>query len=129
MIRYELFGLGMTWSGEYGTVSDPSHLAWLRAYSPYHNVHEGVVYPPVLFTVFDSDSRVDPLHARKMAAALQHAARDGGGPILLRAETQVGHGSRAVSRMIGLEGDELGFLADALGLPVVDSPVGEPVHG
>src|ERR1022692_3662851 len=73
MVRYEQFGLGETWNDEYGTAADPVELGWLLSYSPYHHVSEGVAYPAVLFTIFGSDSRVDPLHARKMCAALQHA--------------------------------------------------------
>ncbi|MEV4411831.1 prolyl oligopeptidase family serine peptidase [Catellatospora sp. NPDC049609] len=115
MLRYERFGLGMTWTGEYGTVADPEQFGWLRAYSPYHNVHEGIDYPAVLFTVFDGDTRVDPLHARKMAAALQHAA-SGTRPILVRREKDVGHGQRAVTRTVELTADELAFAAAATGL-------------
>ena len=115
MVRYELFGLGMTWSGEYGTASDPDHLQWLHAYSPYHNVRDGVVYPPVLFLTFDGDSRVDPLHARKLAAALQHATSSPR-PVVLRRELAVGHGARAVSRTVGLAADQLAFLAAHTGL-------------
>jgi prolyl oligopeptidase len=74
MVRYERFGLGETWNDEYGTAADPEQLDWLLSYSPYHHVREGTSYPAVLFTVFDSDTRVDPMHARKMCAALQHAA-------------------------------------------------------
>ena len=73
MVRYEQFGLGVTWNDEYGTAADPEELGWLLGYSPYHHVREGVDYPATLFTVFDGDTRVDPLHARKMCAALQHA--------------------------------------------------------
>jgi prolyl oligopeptidase len=73
MVRYERFGLGETWNDEYGTASDPEQLGWLLSYSPYHHVRDGTSYPAVLFTVFDSDTRVDPMHARKMCAALQHA--------------------------------------------------------
>ena len=73
MVRYELFGLGRTWNDEYGTAEDPIELGWLLGYSPYHAVREGTAYPAVLFTTFESDTRVDPLHARKLAAALQHA--------------------------------------------------------
>ena len=69
------------------------------SYSPYHRVADGVDYPAVLFTIFDSDTRVDPLHARKMAAALQHATA-GPRPILLRRERDVGHGARSVSRTV-----------------------------
>ena len=74
MVRYERFGLGETWNDEFGTAADPEQLGWLLGYSPYHHVRDGVSYPAVLFTVFDSDTRVDPMHARKMCAALQHAA-------------------------------------------------------
>ena len=81
MVRYELFGLGRTWNDEYGTAADPVELGWLVAYSPYHHVRDGVDYPAVLFTTFDSDTRVDPLHARKMCAALQHAVEHVGGAL------------------------------------------------
>jgi prolyl oligopeptidase len=115
MIRYELFGLGRTWNDEYGTAADPTELGWLAGYSPYHRVREGVDYPAVLFTTFDSDTRVDPMHARKMCAALQHATA-GSRPVLLRREKDVGHGARSVSRTVALSVDQLSFLADRLGL-------------
>jgi len=117
-VRYERFGLGMTWSGEYGTAADPEHFAWLYAYSPYHRVRPDVAYPSVLFTTFDGDSRVDPMHARKMCAALQHAtsARWPDRPILLRRESDVGHGARAVSRSASLAADTLAFLGFHAGL-------------
>ncbi|RZU30772.1 prolyl oligopeptidase family serine peptidase [Blastococcus saxobsidens] len=115
MVRYELFGLGRTWNDEYGTAEDPVELGWLLGYSPYHAVREGTAYPAVLITTFESDTRVDPLHGRKLAAALQHAtAADA--PIVLRRETSVGHGARAVSRTVGLAADQLGFLAAHTGL-------------
>jgi prolyl oligopeptidase len=117
MLRYERFSLGSTWAGEYGHANDPDEFGWLLGYSPYHHVTAGVVYPSVMFTIFDGDTRVDPLHARKMAAALQYATR-GDGPILVRRESQVGHGARAVSRTVELIADELGFLAARLGLAV-----------
>jgi prolyl oligopeptidase len=115
MIRYERFGLGQTWNVEYGSADVPEQFGWLLAYSPYHHVREGVGYPATLFTVFDSDTRVDPLHARKMCAALQHATTSAQ-PILLRNEAQVGHGARAVSRSVDLAVDTLGFMADRTGL-------------
>jgi prolyl oligopeptidase len=123
MLRYELFGLGSTWSGEYGSVDDPEQFGWLRAYSPYHNVHSGVPYPAVLFAVFEGDTRVDPLHARKLAAALQHATSSAR-PILVRRETEVGHAARAVSRLVDLYADQLAFLAHELSLPLPDSAGG-----
>ena len=115
MVRYEQFGLGQTWNTEYGTASDAEQLGWLLSYSPYHHVAEGTGYPAVLFTVFTSDTRVDPVHAYKMCAALQHATSSGR-PVLLRAEDQVGHGARAVSRSAELSGDTLAFAARHTGL-------------
>ncbi len=115
MVRYEQFGLGATWSDEYGSAAVPEELAWLLGYSPYHRVREGVDYPAVLFTVFDGDTRVDPMHARKMCAALQHAT-SGTRPVLLRRERDVGHGARALSRSVALTADTLGFAARWTGL-------------
>jgi prolyl oligopeptidase len=117
MVRYEQFGLGATWSDEYGSASVAEELQWLLSYSPYHLVREGVDYPAVLFTVFDGDSRVDPLHARKMCAALQHST-GGTRPVLLRRERDVGHGARALSRSVALTADTLSFAAWRTGLDV-----------
>jgi prolyl oligopeptidase len=117
MVRFERFGLGATWNTEYGSADDPEQLPWLLAYSPYHHVRSGVAYPAVLFTVFDGDSRVDPMHARKMCAALQ-AATSSDRPVLLRAEKDVGHGARAVSRSVALSADTMAFAAAWTGLPL-----------
>ncbi len=120
MIRYELFGLGTTWNDEYGAVAVPEEFGWVLAYSPYHHLREGVSYPATLFTVFDGDTRVDPLHARKLCAALQHAtaAPFGERPILLRREANVGHGARAISRTVALASESLAFAAAQTGLSV-----------
>ncbi|CAL9559409.1 Prolyl endopeptidase [Nocardiopsis dassonvillei] len=120
MVRYERFGLGRLWSVEYGSAEDPEQLGWLLGYSPYHNVREGTRYPAVLFTVFDNDTRVDPLHARKLCAQLQWAtsAPVAERPVLLRREAEVGHSTRSVSRSVELNADQLGFLAHHLGLRV-----------
>jgi prolyl oligopeptidase len=115
MVRYERFGLGATWNDEYGSAADPVEFGWLVDMSPYHHVTQGVAYPAVLFTVFDGDSRVDPLHARKLAAALQWATSSDR-PILFRAEAEVGHGARSVSRTVDLAADQLAFFGDQLGL-------------
>lgn len=122
MVRYERFGLGATWSDEYGTAEDPDELGWLLSYSPYHHVEEGLSYPAVLFTVFDNDTRVDPLHARKLAAALQWATTcsPDEAPILLRREPEVGHGARSQRRRAQLDADELVFLASCSGLELRD---------
>ncbi|MEU1726385.1 prolyl oligopeptidase family serine peptidase [Actinomadura sp. ATCC 39365] len=115
MIRYEKFGLGATWNVEYGSADDPEQFGWLWGYSPYHRVEESVAYPATLFTVFQSDTRVHPLHAWKMCAALQHASA-AGRPVLLRNEAEVGHGARSVSRTVDLSADTLTFLAEHTGL-------------
>jgi len=115
MVRYEQFGLGRTWNDEYGSAADPVELGWLLGYSPYHRVRDGTAYPAVLFTVFDSDTRVDPLHARKLCAALQHATTSES-PVLLRRERDVGHGARSVTRTIDLSVDTMTFLAARTGL-------------
>jgi prolyl oligopeptidase len=118
MVRYERFGLGQTWNDEYGTAARADELAWLLGYSPYHHVRAGTRYPATLFTVFDNDTRVDPVHARKMCAAVQYAtsARWPDRPVLLRREAEVGHGARAVSRTVALSADTLAFLAFHTGL-------------
>jgi prolyl oligopeptidase len=115
MVRYERFGLGETWNTEYGSASSVTELPWLLGYSPYHRVADGVAYPAVLFTVFTNDTRVHPLHAYKMCAALQHATSSSR-PVLLRAEGQVGHGQRSVSLAAALAGDCLAFAAKETGL-------------
>jgi prolyl oligopeptidase len=118
MVRYERFGLGVTWNDEYGTADDGEQLGWLLSYSPYHRVVEGTQYPAVLFTTFASDTRVDPLHARKLCAALQHATIGDfeTRPILLRFEHKVGHGARSTSRAADLAADSLAFRARFTGL-------------
>nr|WP_255480315.1 prolyl oligopeptidase family serine peptidase [Quadrisphaera sp. RL12-1S] len=132
MVRYQLHGLGATWSPEYGDANDPDDLGWLLAYSPYHACSPdpaSVEYPAVLFTVFDGDSRVDPLHARKLCAALQHATRSDPAvaPVLLRREAGVGHGARAVSRTVQLAADTLCFAAAHTGLRLgQDDDAGAP---
>jgi prolyl oligopeptidase len=128
MVRYERFGLGRTWNDEYGTADDPTEFGWLLGYSPYHAVREGAAYPAVLFTTFESDTRVHPLHARKLAAALQHAT-SAAAPVVLRRETEVGHGARAVSRTVGLAADQLAFLAAHTGLSAVTDVAAGSVDG
>jgi prolyl oligopeptidase len=129
MVRYERFGLGATWNVEYGSAGVAEQLDWLLGYSPYHRVRAGVAYPSVLFTVFDGDTRVDVLHARKMCAALQHATSSPSGtsPVLLRLERDVGHGARSVSRSVDLAADTMAFAAHATGLVLPARLAPEPV--
>lgn len=92
MVRYHKFLIARLWIPEYGSADDPDHFKWLYAYSPYHRVKDGTVYPAMLLEAAESDSRVDALHARKMAARLQMASSSSQ-PILLRLETKAGHGA------------------------------------
>ena len=116
MVRYEQFGLGATWNVEYGSADDAGGAglaAGVLAVPP--RASRASTTRPTLFTVFDGDTRVDPLHARKMCAAMQHAT-SGDRPILIRAEPDVGHGARAVSRSIDLSVEVLAFTAANTGL-------------
>ena len=90
MLRYQIFEDGPFWVPEFGSTDDPAQFKYLYAYSPYHNVKAGVKYPAVLFITGDGDTRVAPLHARKMAARLQ-AATASDRPILLLYDTKSGH--------------------------------------
>jgi prolyl oligopeptidase len=92
MLRYHRFLIARLWIPEYGSPDDPTQFTWLRAYSPYHHVRDGVAYPAVLLATAESDTRVDPMHARKMAARLQ-AATSSPYPVLLRLESKAGHGA------------------------------------
>jgi prolyl oligopeptidase len=117
MVRYVTSELGRTWTVEYGDPDVPEELDWLLAYSPYHNVAQGADYPATLFMVFDNDTRTDPMHGRKLCAALQ-AATARSRPILLRSEGEVGHGARSLSRSIEESADMLAFTARWTGLDV-----------
>ena len=95
MLRYQNFQIAKLWIPEYGSADDPKQFDWLYAYSPYQHVKAGAEYPAILFTTGDTDTRVDPMHAKKMAALMQAEAANGRSrerPILLRIETKAGHG-------------------------------------
>jgi prolyl oligopeptidase len=116
MLRYHLFGSGKTWIPEYGTADDPAQFQYLAAYSPLQHVRDGVRYPATLILSADADDRVDPMHARKFAAALQHAST--GGPVLLRIEKHSGHGGADLVRAtIEKTADEYAFTFSQLALP------------
>lgn len=116
MLRYHQFRIGKLWIPEYGDPADPKAFEWLRAYSPYHQVKLGTKYPSMLFTTAESDSRVDPMHARKMAARLSAAQADKTHPVLLRVETKAGHGAgKPVGKLADEMADELAFLLHELG--------------
>jgi len=115
MVRYTTSELGPTWTVEYGDPDIADELGWLLGYSPYHRVVNGIDYPATMFVAFDNDTRTDPMHARKMCAAVQHATT-GMRPVLLRAEGDVGHGARSTSKAIDESADMLAFMARWTGL-------------
>lgn len=116
MLRYHKFGSGKTWIAEYGSSDDADQYKALLSYSPYHHVKPGVEYPATLFLSADNDDRVDPLHARKMAAALQTYTK-GTAPILLRIEAQAGHGGAdLVKEQVAENVDMYSFLMARFGM-------------
>jgi prolyl oligopeptidase len=105
MLRYHRFLIGGLWVPEYGDPADPEAFRWLSEYSPYHHVVDGTAYPAMLITTAESDSRADPMHARKFAARIQAAtATPQERPVLLRVETKAGHG---VGKPAWKQADEL----------------------
>src|SRR5947207_10378519 len=114
MLRYQNFQIAKLWIPEYGSSEDPQQFKWLYAYSPYHHVKAGIQYPAVLFMTADTDTRVDPMHAKKMTALLQTQASNGQSaerPILLRLDLKAGHGAgKPVSKQIDELTDMFSFL-------------------
>jgi prolyl oligopeptidase len=108
------------WIPEYGSSDDPKQFETLYAYSPYHHVKAGQEYPAILFMTGDTDTRVDPMHAKKMAALMQAEAKNGASrtkPILLRIETKAGHGQgKPVTKQIEENTDMYSFLFWQLGV-------------
>ncbi len=114
MLRFQKFGFGTQWVGEYGSPDDPEDFKVLRAYSPLHNIRKGVNYPATLITTSDHDDRVMPGHSLKYAATLQ-AAQAGPAPILIRIETRAGHGAgKPTTKQIDEWVDRYTFLKNAL---------------
>ena len=110
MTRYQRFLVGKWWTTEYGSADDPEQFKYLVKYSPYQNVKKGTKYPAVMFHTGDSDTRVAPLHARKMTALVQ--ADDGGDrPVLLHYDTKAGHSAGvSIMKLVDDTADELAFL-------------------
>jgi prolyl oligopeptidase len=120
MLRYHQFLIARFWVPEYGSSEDPEQFKWLLAYSPYQKVKNGEKYPAVMFVTGDSDTRVDPLHARKMCARLQAATASGPDrPVLLHYDAKAGHSAgKPVSKQIDDFVDEYSFLFSQLGVTV-----------
>jgi len=110
MLRYQKFKVGSYWTTEYGTAENEKQFPYLFKYSPYQNVKAGTKYPAVMFFTGDSDTRVDPLHGRKMTALLQSASSSGR-PILLHYSLTGGHSAGvSVDQQIQDDADQLTFL-------------------
>ncbi len=120
MLRYQNFQIAKLWVPEYGSAEDPKQFDWLYAYSPYHHVKQGTEYPAILFMTADTDTRVDPMHAKKMAALMQAEAANGHSrerPILLRIDTKAGHGAgKPIAKQIEDLTDIYSFLFWQLGM-------------
>jgi prolyl oligopeptidase len=117
MLRFHRFTIGWAWISDYGSADDPEQYRWLRAYSPLHNIDPSVRYPATLVTTGDHDDRVVPGHSFKFAAALQAAQQASGGeaPVLIRIQTQAGHGAGKPTRILIEErADVLAFLTAAI---------------
>jgi len=128
MLRYHRFAIARLWIPEYGSAENPEQFKYLYAYSPYHHVRPGVKYPAVLLTTAEADSRVDPMHARKMAARLQ-AATGSDNPILLWVEKKAGHGAgKPLCKQIEERVDAWVFFFWQLGLlePPASGPASAP---
>jgi prolyl oligopeptidase len=114
MLRFHRFTIGWGWTSDYGSADDPEQFRTLLGYSPLHNIRPGVSYPPTLVTTGDHDDRVVPGHSFKFAAALQ-AAQAGDAPIVIRIDTDAGHGvGKPVSKLVDERSDVLAFLEGAL---------------
>jgi prolyl oligopeptidase len=115
MLRFHKFTIGWNWIAEFGSSDNPAEFKYLYAYSPLHNIKEGVKYPATLITTADHDDRVVPAHSFKYAATLQERnASDN--PILIRVETKSGHGASNTAKNIEITADIYAFLFHNLGV-------------
>lgn len=114
MLRFHRFTIGWGWTSDYGSSDDTHQFHTLRTYSPLHNIRDGTRYPPTLVTTGDHDDRVVPGHSFKFAAALQ-AVQSGDAPIIIRIDTDAGHGlGKPVNKLIDERADVLAFLDASL---------------
>ena len=114
MLRFHKFTAGRFWTDDYGSADKADEFKAIHAYSPYHNLKEGVSYPATMVTTADTDDRVVPGHSFKFAAQLQHC-QAGPAPVLIRIETRAGHGAgKPTAKMIEELADEYAFLVKSL---------------
>jgi len=122
MLRYHEFTIGWAWVPEYGSADDPEQFEYLYDYSPLHNAAPGTAYPATLITTADTDDRVVPPHSYKFTAAMQEA-QAGDDPILLRVETNTGHGGGTpTSKEIEETADVFSFLVQELSIDRATRP-------
>ena len=117
MLRYHQFTIGWAWAGDYGRSDDSKEMfEYLLGYSPLHNIQKGVDYPATLAITADHDDRVVPAHTFKFMATLQEM-NSGKNPVLVRIETQAGHGAgKPTSKMIEESADMYSFIMYNLGM-------------
>ncbi len=116
MLRFNQFTIGWAWESDYGSPQNPEDFVALYAYSPLHNLRSETAYPATLITTADHDDRVVPAHSFKFAAALQ-AAHQGDVPVLIRIETEAGHGAgKPTSKLIEEAVDRWAFLVEQLSM-------------
>lgn len=118
MLRFPAFTVGWNWVSDYGSPSDPEEFKALYAYSPLHNIPEGGTFPAALICTSDLDDRVVPAHSFKYAATLQEkVGQRAKGPLLLRVESQSGHGASTTQKMLSLSADIYAFIFQQMGKP------------
>ena len=125
MLRYQSFLMARYWIPEYGSAENAEQYKFLKAYSPYQHVKAGTKYPAVLFTAGENDSRVHPLHARKMTALMQAATGSDQGqkPILLWVDRDAGHGQgKPLDLRVRDAADQRMFLLWQLGMLPKEAP-------
>ena len=117
MLRYHTFTAGAGWAYDYGTANDNEEMfAYLKGYSPLHNIKEGVEYPATLVTTGDHDDRVVPAHSFKFAAELQ-SKQSGSNPTLIRIEVNAGHGAgKPISKIVQENADVQAFALYNMGV-------------
>lgn len=117
MLRFHKFTCGWGWVVEYGSSENEEQFAPIYAYSPLHNIREGVAYPATLVMTADHDDRVVPAHSFKFAAQMQHC-QAGDAPVLIRIETKAGHGAgKPTSKRLDEAADMYAFLFQNVGVP------------
>jgi len=115
MLRFQKFTIGWNWIADYGSSDNREEFQTLFRYSPLHNIRPGEKYPATLITTADHDDRVVPAHSFKYAATLQHKASQAN-PVLIRVDTQSGHGASSTSKALDTAADIYAFVMYNLGV-------------